>query len=847
VWFFAATALLATPAAVAAQEEASLTVRWQDARAGSGNLSLLPVDVVLPAGLSRESAIVGWMRPISGSEARWDSLPPGTYRLVAHAGTAADEASVPTEIRELVLAPNDDAVVEVVLPSVSAVESQAEPANLRILLTDAEEDLASLTASQWRSGAFAAVPVTVQSASGGMLVTARAPCIGGSTLLMESRAAAAVVVLDGACDSVMNARLLPRADVVARITTPRAVPVPASGTLRLEKCDGVESTIEIPFVVTGSRMRSVAIAGCGAMSLRVSGFAPVALQPAPLKTGELRDLGTIALTQGAAVAVRVRFARDLEIETGVRVTAVRAHELDAMRGKFDIERIAVASTVTDAVGWARLTGLPEEKVILLLQAPGRTHPQLSEPFTFEAGEETILEDVLLEVPANVFVTIALPDELKTEVQLSAVELSPAGHSHWPSMAPIRADLTQARAEVEDVPPGKWIVRATGRLRNGFALRVAAEEIDVAAGVDRHVTLTMTDRLFRGRVTHRGEPVIGAINLWPAERTKGRHAVSNFDADGRFVVLLENPGDYKVSVQQKTRGSVVSLDHYIAFEEAGDEVSIELPIGQIGGRVIDSAGVAVRDVLVSATQQIADLAGEAAARAAADGSFVLDYVEAGRWVVVAESKNGRSEPVTVVADDGTVDGVTLVLDPVEVVRLKVVDVTGAPVHDVSVTVEFLAPDAATPTRQAAFTRRDGTMDLRLAPWQRAMTANIVLRRLADQRLFCALRTLDADQTITMPPHSGELRLIARQWTGDSTDRGWLLSPEGCSVPFYANSVRESDGTEAMVFRNLAAGRWTYLRTRNPTQLGAVLTGRGAALPAIQTFTVDAGKTTRIKVP
>jgi hypothetical protein len=51
---------------------------------------------------------------------------------------------------------------------------------------------------------------------------------------------------------------------------------------------------------------------------------------------------------------------------------------------------------------------------------------------------------------------------------------------------------------------------------------------------------------------------------------------------------------------------------------------------------------------------------------------------------------------------------------------------------------------------------------------------------------------------------------------------------------------------MIFAKLPAGRWTYVRTRHPRELAAVLAGRGTSLPAIRTFDVQAGKTTRVPV-
>lgn len=160
-----------------------------------------------------------------------------------------------------------------------------------------------------------------------------------------------------------------------------------------------------------------------------------------------------------------------------------------------------------------------------------------------------MDDVLLEEPANVLVTVAVPDELREAVQLHDVELAPDGHNHWPRNAPIRALIMDWTAEVRDVPPGTWSVRASGRLKNGFALRLGERKIEVFAGIDQQVSLAIADTLFHGRVTHRGEPVKGVINLNAAGELRARSAVAYLDDDGRFQVLLEQRGKYQANVQQ----------------------------------------------------------------------------------------------------------------------------------------------------------------------------------------------------------------------------------------------------------------------------------------------------------
>lgn len=829
---------------IAAGRGASLRFRWPGPKERPGALSLLPVDVALPDGLTRQGAIRLWTRSISGGETQWSSLPAGTYRLILRDGRAGDDALPPIEISEIVLAPGDDAVLQNALPPVPPAEAERPIANLRIFIPDSFSEPAGVALSQWRAGVVHRLTTTAERLSGGILLTARAPCIPGSAVVLESGTGVGGAVLDGTCTEWLRVPLLPAAKVAARLAVPAGASMPSSASLRLAKCTGGRPPIEIPVAVETARLHASVPAGCAEMSLRAGGFAPVPLAPPALQAGETRNLGTIALPQGAAVSIQVRSARDAEPRPGVRVTAVRAHELATMRRDLDFDRLALAGAVTDSAGWVRLDGLPDEKVVFLLRAQGRAFPQITEPYVLQPGEETVLDDVRLEVPSSVFVTVVIPEALRDAVQLFAAELSPEGHSHWPSMSPITGELTPSGAAIGDVPPGKWTVRVAGRLRNGFALNAASQQIEVLPGVDQHVTLTITDSLFHGRVLHGGEPVAGVVNLKPLDR--GRTAVANVGADGRFEVLLEKPGSYTVFVQRMPGGSSTRLDHPVAFEDPNDEVAIELPTGRIHGRVIDSAGTPVRDVFVSATRQTVEPRATVGARVPADGRFILDFASAGRWEVVAESKNARSEPVPITTGDGDLEDLTLILDPIEEITVRVVEQSGVPVQEASVLAEFLPPGASQPNVQIAFSRGDRlSTPFRLSPWQQTAPVNLVIRT-PDGRLACATRKLDADQTVAIPAATGELRLIATQWTSGPHDQGWLVSSEGCAVGFYATSEAEGVGETAMVFAKLPAGRWTYVRTRAPRELAAVLTGRGTSLPAIRTFDVQPGKTTRVPV-
>jgi hypothetical protein len=788
--------LFAICGAGAQQRTAQLQIHWTSSVDGTaGSVSLLPVDVDLAPSRSREEAIAAWTRAIATSGQTWEALPPGTYRIVIRSATVAADAAPPVDIGEVVLAPGERRVVSTALP-----RREIRQRDIPIDLPSTDD---RLTITQWHNG----TPSTLSWRSGGPLIV-RAYCAAGDLLQFQTTEHIGTAVLDGHCEQPISVAMTKRADVVARIAVPAGIAVPSWGILRCGDTD-------IPYLVVRSRIEASVPKGCSELTVRASGFTPVTVPFA-------KDLGTIALRQSAAAAMRVR-GRGGELLAGVRVTAVRSHDAVSMRSKEDIARLSVADSVTDSAGWVRLADLPEESLVLVLHSPGRAFPQFSEPYRFKAGIETILDDLRLEPPANVVVTISLAKSLEGAAEWHEVELSPSGHSHWPSLLPIRAGITADGAVVEDVPPGKWNVAVSGRLRNGHSIRAAETTIDVLPGVDAFVALDIHDALYRARITRDGKPVAGIVNLKPARRGTGRAAVATTAADGTFLALLQSEGDYSFSLQEGNRATV-RLDRYIHFGRLEDEVVIELPDHHVRGRVIDGAGNAVAGAGVSVASELTDPSGLAGSRSTPGGEFDI--------------ANVSSEPVIVSVSGGDVDGVTLVLDPIRTVRVRVVDVTGAPVRDAILDAEFQGQSIVHSTNG------DGVAEFRLTQKQQATPVSLVIATL-DLRLSCRLTRLDADQTVQLPSAFGQLRLSG----GRPGHNGrWLLSSGGCSVPFLGTHLqRENNGESSIVFPQLAAGTWSYVETRSPEEHAAVIEGRGSTLPALATFAVRSGNAVRVSLP
>lgn len=801
------------------------------------------MDVVLPSGLSREEAIRSWTYPLEGTGQSWDALPPGTYQIVVRTAKAAAGNEPPTDVGEVVLAHGDHQTVDVVLPGKFNDPGRASPRLLTVHVPTTD-DVSRLSIAQWLNGVRTVIEPTARQLQSEVVLTISARCSAGSVLVVESPRVIGAATLDGNCAGPIRVPVSPRADVVARLRLGHSAPrLPATGWFHLATCGNDRIRMEIPVTIANGHIRAALPADCSAWSLRAGGFVPIRIPGERLRIGEKRDLGELPLHAGAAAVIRVRSDRNGELAEGVRVAALREDDVAAVRGETEIESLVLDSGVTDASGWARLAGLPQERLVFLLHGPGRRHPQVSEPYELTVGEETVIDDLVLPTPASVAVTLSMPENVREALAVQEIALESAGPNQWPSRLPLRGDLTATGAIVEDVPPGTWKVRAAGRLANGYVLRLRETTVDVVAGMDRHVTLSVDDVLFHGRVTRGGTPVSGTLNLRPADRRGGRRSVvAPIDAHGRFEVLLEGEGSYTVVVQDKS-GRMVTLGRYVSFEDSED-VEIELPTGEIRGRVVDSAGRPLPQISVSAHQQIAEPAGGAGARSSRDGSFVIDGVTPGTWELVAEAKDLRSAPVVVSVAGDTLDGVTLFADPTRLVRLRLVNVAGFPVPNAFVSAEIPRPLPLSPHTEIRMTRADGTAEFKVPATPDAFITTVVVMT-EDQRLSCALVSFQTDIAITVPAAFAELRLFK----GERASGGkiWLLSPTGCAVPFLGTRTEIENGQRAFVFPKLAAGTWSYVETHTPEEELGLLTGRSANLTRIKTFNVAPAATTRITIP
>lgn len=261
----------------------------------------------------------------------------------------------------------------------------------------------------------------------------------------------------------------------------------------------------------------------------------------------------------------------------------------------------------------------------------------------------------------------------------------------------------AQAVADD--KGHFVMRGLG----SGALRVSAsgggyasaDPTTVELGVAEQVSdvEVVVDRAFKiaGRVVEKGNEQQGIadvkVGAWTMSGSGGGDDQSTA-ADGTFLIEGLRPGTYNVFAMGK--GVVGSMMGHSATIKDRDVTEMVIALGRgvtIRGRVEPpgpaQVGLELQDENVGfGNMDAAMAAGSAHAKAAADGTFELSGVPAGKYYVIAEADDGAAGRTAVEVADRPLDGVVVTLAARAWVAGVVVDPTGKPLAGLGVSLKAL---------------------------------------------------------------------------------------------------------------------------------------------------------------
>ena len=735
-----------------------------------------------------------------------------------------------------------------------------DPVRLLISGISAEE-LRSVEVVGWKGAAHERVAAEPRRGDDGTWLDVATVCEPGTTFVVTTTSRIGAATMPDPCAGWNRLVLYPRATVTGRFAAHAGVSgLPAFGSAKAACAAGA---VEVPFAFDPSKTTELSVpSDCGVVSLQVAKLAPVLIPPEVLSTSKPHRLGDVFLKHGASLLVRVRSADDGEPIPELTTIVFRSNELERLRRAFAEDALQpLARGATDRYGWANFYALAPSEIVLALRRANQRFPEFSETYLLDAGRSLVLEDLSISPPASINVRLVVPDSLAEELALTKVELMPEGENRWPKTAPIAVPaLTDGTPSMLEVPPGAWTVAAVVRLKEGFVSSSAAQRLAVAPGSHHEVTLEVKDGVFRGRVVRGSDGLRGVLNLLPAEDRGRRQATARTDDDGRFTILLEGPGWYTVDFREPDKRGI-RFERYVEFVDPEEEVEIRLPEGRIRGTVVYENGVPAGKVGVSASRRVTEAdskqaagttpAMECFAATAADGTFTIENLAGGTWLVHASMKGVSGDEVEVpLLKDSIADGVLLVVRQTMEVGIHVVDARGRSVANAYTIVELPSSNPhGRQESQSGRTDADGMARIQLPRSAEGALGNIIVSTV-DSELGAALVRLDPQRvaTVRLPAATGELRLRRSQgkWADVSLPR--LVAEDGSSLPVPARGRGRAYLADDLIrLQKAPVGRWRYIEARTPLDgLFIRALNFSAVQPAVE-FTVRPNVVNEVNIP
>jgi hypothetical protein len=667
-------------------------------------------------------------------------------------------------------------------------------------------------------------------------------CSEQDTYVVQSSSLFGTTLPGMKCSDAMRVRLHQRATMRIQLRAPEGSRVPASGVMRVDNCDAVrpELVAIVPFAIERGTAEIPLPAGCVQPQILAGDFAPLQLRRISLAPGKVHQAGSQTLRRGAALLARALSSEDLRPLSGIEVSVVAADDADAIARSAADGRLPRPDGRTSSDGWVRLYGITPGNVIVALRSPHGRFPQFSAPYELRAGQETLLDRLLFDPPGSLRVTVAVQEDVRAAMTLDSIAAT-SESGPWPPGVALTAPVDQQNTSYfEELPPGRWRIVASGRIGRSQPSELGHQFATIHPGADAAAAITITDRLYRGTVTLAGEPRQGRFYLRPVKDSTRRIAAGEADSDGEFSVVLEGPGDYRVQFQ--TENSVITPLRAYTFADPDRSVRIDLPAETIAGRVIDRDGQPVSGAFVEARLRD-DSAGlvRVNARASADGTFVLEGVDAGAWRLHAETGSRRTAETRIeVLTHTHVRNVTLAFGAeVEVVG-RVLGANGAPLAGTYVQVVPSALVRATGLSDTTLPSGEFRISV---PDAQPNTSAAIWFITDDQIVGSVRRTLSEPVQIRVPANTGAIRLRRESSWRSKSVHGRFVTDDGSFFPFMLGAKIESsiaDRQDVLVLNRVIPGTWRYVEARTPAELALLERGEAVALPVVATLVVRPGE-------
>jgi hypothetical protein len=232
--------------------------------------------------------------------------------------------------------------------------------------------------------------------------------------------------------------------------------------------------------------------------------------------------------------------------------------------------------------------------------------------------------------------------------------------------------------LEGVPAGTVTVRAM-MMGRGFSSRKVSpsQVVEMAPGESRQLDLEYrSDTVIKGRVRRNGQPLSGAsVLFFPRQGSSAQSSASTTaDEQGNYSVSGLEDGEYSVMVNDMQRFT----SHTTTYEVRGSATfDIDHDAYTVRGRVVNSAtGDPISEARVSlrgaGNSAAAMRFAERVAITDANGTFSLELVSAGSYLLNADRQGFGNDPHDITISNRALEDFELRLQPSDGATLKVVD-------------------------------------------------------------------------------------------------------------------------------------------------------------------------------
>jgi hypothetical protein len=611
---------------------------------------------------------------------------------------------------------------------------------------------------------------------------------------------------------------------------------PVSGMAVLRNCGRIER-ITVPIEIGEHGVAQfTAAAGCLAMVLELEPFESVVADRV-LSPGE-QSLGEFVLLGAGAADVRV--VRDPN-GAFVQGATVRAMSDESKDGR----SIVVAEAVTGDGGWAHLTGLPTYWSMFVDATAREGDKSDSAVLRVEPRQRAVVDPLVIPKPGSLVIDAKIDEAFLVRFPAARVVtlvVRPADPARASEKRQANTLKTESPTRFDGLHPGRWLLGAVVSVAGTYA-PLELEEVELKAGDEQHVDVTLAPNVFEGVVTSAGKGIAAKVII----EEGGRTLYFSSDADGTFRVTLQERGVYRIAVSRlSAQGNIIPLGE-VAFTDPARRIEIAIPAGGSVTTRVRSGDQAVPATSVWLARRdsggMTETLTNRAQTTDGGGETTFDDLTPGMWTFSVRANEGRRGAEKTIKIQGG-KTVTLDLNLADSASIEgtIRALGGSPLPRAHVDCLYVGP-SGNPDRASVDADAEGSFAVELLAPSPPFALCSVVGPMGTAEAFKAIPGRRVDLTVT----GATATLQIPDWAEERHPAEmWLVAHDGNAISLHAVAMEMGRFGTPLRIPALAARSWKLVRAASLQERIALSTGMGASLPALSEVTLRAGTVETIRL-